>query len=818
MRQFDNRESWFDNERNPLIGRVHFYKLHTTDYEAIMDVRGYYANNPVFTNNNGQLYFQVFLKDNTDYTVVFEKYVGNADMSVDSDPQNWEFQYSCDNLYDVFGITVQSSAIQTINNIAELRNTNPTTIQSRDGRYIIALAGYNTVGDKPLVYYIWNANSVDNDDGGSVIKYNDLATGRWELVNTFNQTGIDVRHFGIFGESTRTNATDAMSVQINRANTYATNFGYPLYFPCLTTGTSFYRVNNLTLNNVIAADGVMFFGKNGTNSTIRTYTAENNFIRISSTNYFQGVFTITGPIVKTSWGRGDTRVVFNPTDELIIDSDIANGNSNRSFSNIVITCYANVSNLTLTNCHINSIGKLGNNCTFNNCTVKQQYFADNATGITVDNSCLVNISDWTDSAKYIAVKQQQTMMLDLENRVVSGAITWTHSDLYIKNAFFDNFVVPSAATANIMFENCNGNIVIFEASVNIIQIVNSKLTMDSAYNPTNVFISANSTVDFLANWNITAVINVQDSEIKTTNSATLTAETANAMDSTIQIPVTAQIFNFYNDIIYTQCSNVTDGGAFNFSKCLVSAPLYQYTKSTQVYFYIENNTFNEGGKHQLVLAGPSGTQYVHGSWIGNSSNTSYHFIDLDRTGAVIYEGLHQYTYENNTGKHTLQRMKAHWSDYCTVRNDNNSPAAKEVYIRSAGDNYGTVAASWKSYNNAMTTTDLNCYLTICEFFTVGIRLNEALHFIAYPPAVATIGGHTYIVQMPSVPVVLINGESFIDSYQGLRYPYGLCHYNNYQWKIIGMNKDLCAPSNLSELIPTVGTQLTWSYEIAPNGE
>ena len=88
MRQFDNRNSWLDNEGKPLIGRISFYKKDTSEYETITDVDGTSLSNPILTNTLGQTVVQVFLQDNKDYTINFEKYIGNGDYTQDEEITN----------------------------------------------------------------------------------------------------------------------------------------------------------------------------------------------------------------------------------------------------------------------------------------------------------------------------------------------------------------------------------------------------------------------------------------------------------------------------------------------------------------------------------------------------------------------------------------------------------------------------------------------------------------------------------------------------------------------------------------------------------
>ena len=82
-RQFDNRNSWLDDKGQPLVGRVKFCKLHTTILDNFWDITGNVPiQNPMYTNQQGQLMQQVFLSDK-DLTVRFEKYIGHGRMQDD---------------------------------------------------------------------------------------------------------------------------------------------------------------------------------------------------------------------------------------------------------------------------------------------------------------------------------------------------------------------------------------------------------------------------------------------------------------------------------------------------------------------------------------------------------------------------------------------------------------------------------------------------------------------------------------------------------------------------------------------------------------
>ena len=390
MRMFDNKNSWLDDDGKPLLGRVKFCKLHTTVLENIYDNQGYVCNNPMFTNTIGQLDSQVFLKDNTDYTIRFEKYIGNGDMSEDQD--NWLYIYSCDNLWNTYGIEVDSSTFQLVNNINDLRNTNPNTITTRDNHKVIILGGYNVIGDKPQVMYIWNPNNTDSDNGGDIIKVNNISNGRWELVNNFGPNGVDVRHFGVFGADSKADATDIMSIRINTANQYAAYNSIPLYFPSIN-GLTWYKMNGLNLYKAKFSEETRVFG-NTNYPNIITMFDENGYLDVYTDSGYKAVFTIRGPTVRTSWGVNSDNCIFEPSYKLIVDSAI--NTNHRDFSNIIVELIHETSNLQFDNCEIHSVNKLGDYIYFRNGKITESMFTftTDYDTITITNDVVVDLDDW----------------------------------------------------------------------------------------------------------------------------------------------------------------------------------------------------------------------------------------------------------------------------------------------------------------------------------------------------------------------------------------------------------------------------------------
>lgn len=636
MRKFDIKNNWLDNDGKPLAGRVSFCKLHTTELENVYDNQGNLSDNPIFTNTIGQLNWQVFLKDKTDYTIRFYKYVGNADMSEDND--NWLFQYSCDDLWNTYGIEVDSTTFQLVNNISDLRNLDPNIVTTRDNSKVIILGGYNTIGDKPQVMYIWNATSIENDNGGSVIKVEDIATGRWELVNTFGSEGVDVRHFGVFGADSKQEASDTMSLRIGIANDYATEVGLPLYFPCID-GITWYKMNNLTISGAKFAKETKVFGNTNTSSTLTVYD-ETSYLDVNNNSDYNAVFTITGPVVKTSWGVNSSNCIFNPTYKLIVDSVI--NTSNKSFDDIVIDCqYEILTDATFDNCQIHSIEKLGDDTTFRNCVLTENMFSDSTDfeSVTVYDSDIIDIDNWPTTSKWLTlVSQNNNNVLDFAGRIVDNTclLNWTTNATY-KNAVFSNYTVNQM---NPIFYNCSGNVNFTAATPQSVSLTESSIVFNMTANTlSDTLYAKNSSVSFGKNITVPNIsmafstINDENYIFYATQAAFNNCAVNVAISSS---EVYAKDTTFTKNILSTVPTLVN---------CNIQAIVRQ-NKGPIINFLIQNCIFGPNAYHDIYS--DVSDAVVVGKWIGNIGQGN-NPIRIDETNLASNDSQHTYTYENNMG-------------------------------------------------------------------------------------------------------------------------------------------------------------------------
>lgn len=436
MRQFTTGDSFHDNDGKLLVGRITFYKFNTTTLQNVYNINGQVIDNPIYTNQIGQTNQQVFL-DDVDYTIRFEKYIGNGNMETDTDTRHWSFQYSSVNLYDTFNIKVESSSIMTISNIETLRNTDPTTVSEQSGYNIIQLAGYNTPGDKPIVEYIWDNYSEEVDNGGSVIKVNNIGRGRWLLLS--NDLFMDVRHFGAFPTNAAANLTEEQAYCIQYANQYASTHGKVLYFPLGN-----YRIQSNISSAKFDKDTYVYVPDN-TNVEINLYSDEENFkLGQNSIHDYEGNCYVYGKelhmdcIFNANPNPLQDRIFLYPSEKFTIDKNIT---SYREISGVDvyinndITC-ANVDLCKLINCDIHSNKALGKDfaITLENCIVKEGMFDDNMMISKVKLiDCSIDLSNFIHVMQYIKLKNSMNdnnygdlkgMKLDTSVELLNNAILY----------------------------------------------------------------------------------------------------------------------------------------------------------------------------------------------------------------------------------------------------------------------------------------------------------------------------------------------------------------------------------------------------------
>jgi hypothetical protein len=798
MRAFDQRNSYLDDEGKPLIGRVSFYKKGTNVLETITDVAGASLANPVYTNTLGQLVYQVYLQDYTDYTVKFEKYIGNGDFTDDPDIDNWLFLYSCDNLFDVYGISVDCDGVQAVNTINDLIAFDPQILTN--DRNFIQVLGYNELGDCEPVYYQWDANSTENTNGGSVIQSSVLNYGRWKLVNTFLEY-IDVRHFGVFGTPTRQTASSTMGTQILAVQNYAISIGKKLYFPSFDNDITWYNMRSVgSLIPSLFDTNVWIF--DDTTASHRIYVEDNSGLNV----YGNGNFTLTGNKVKTSWGKEATHVIYDPDSTLYFDSLCAT--DQRSSTDIIIEADTNIviENWSFDGCKLNLVKNIGDGCYFQNCRLEENMFTTTCDydTITVYDNDIIDIDDWPTTSKWLKLVTQNTSKpLDFKGRTVDNTCYVGWSICQYRNAVFDNYNVIQNQVA---FIGCNGTVNITRAAVSFIQLDNSNITFNvqsSTLYISDYLNSVNSSFTFGKNITI-KTLTVGKSTIVDAGHIYTVTDTANLDSSTIQVQINAP------SIGASKCdlSNVSATYPVIID-CIIRGTIYQYSQfGANIDFILQGNTFYEGSKHSIG-AGTAGTKVV-GTWIDNTSLCSYHFIELDRSFLDSDEQAHTYTYEGNKGPHVLQKLEANWSDIQIIAGTAGSPKVV-TFHQIAGETNFPIRADFngQQFHVYGGTTNPDVYLTQFSMFSIGTRNIGQLGLKAIIPQ--HLEGNFY--NSPSL-IAVCAFTSSVDEKERLWYsdnvgvPAGIVFVNGYTWRITNV-------SNMYEIQNALGLPQSY-FEIPVN--
>lgn len=465
MRQLTAFASYLDNLGAPLVGRARFCNMDKSPAVVYgldngQTPRYVPIGSTVYTNSSGQLVPQVFLDDH-DYLIFFDKYIGGGTMSEDDDPESWPEQGSAVDKYNTVGIELDGGALRTAETISSLRSLIPANYPA-DTNEIVTLLGYNTKGDKPEINYIWNAYSNEEDNGGSIIKVNDIATGRWVLVDCPRY--LDVRHFGAFPNQ----ASDRDDVQCGRiqlAGSYSHSNNCGLYFYGDSLN-AYYDISGLTLYDINSDDDAMVFAMNGTESTlhdvVNIHCATNQYTEVAD----QGKINLYGETLKTSfaprynvWFGNDSKSV-----RTIIDSDVETSHL-EIWDVIVEVTVPTTSHWVFVNTPIESVHRIGNNVAFRGVTrLARSMFRDNNDGmdfstITISsNGIVIDIDDFKyDTAAWCKlVKQQPLQELDIKGYTLNSNcnLNFNSGNLVLHNAVLDGF----SCNIGLTLKNCRGSI------------------------------------------------------------------------------------------------------------------------------------------------------------------------------------------------------------------------------------------------------------------------------------------------------------------------------------------------------------------------
>ena len=448
MQQLDVFQTYFDNAGEPLINaRVRFCNLDDSIAQVYEYNSGTYVSlgATIYTNSAGKFAKTIFLADH-DYRIYFDKQV---DDSGETEDENYINIGSTINKYEVFEIEVNSDCIQTIGTIAELRATDPQTINEHGGVKMLTLLGYSIAGDKAPINYVWDSTCTENDDGGAVIQVTingeSIETGRWVLKITSGI--IDVRDFGVF-PTAAVEPNTSNRYAFSNAVTYAQNNGYTL----TAYAGGCYDVSNITiLGKLICGEDAVLAVADEYSCTIYNADSSVVFVRNDSSS-MNGSATIYGSTLYSHQNGSNTNAVtVYPNQTMVLDTNL---NYTLTYGNIKLDVRAEQTYpRVVNNCEIISAGLIDYNAnsSFSNCRIKQSYFTSETTVAQICemcSNCTTFPADWDNRSDYITFVNNQAInkyeyILTAQN--LNGTTTNTSSLFVTGSSTFTSTMNVNAA-------------------------------------------------------------------------------------------------------------------------------------------------------------------------------------------------------------------------------------------------------------------------------------------------------------------------------------------------------------------------------------
>lgn len=469
MRQLDNYEQFFDNDKNFLVGSLTFCKKGTSTQTPVYawdsENEDYVELNPVqFVSIDGRPAHQIFLADE-DYTIYVRKYIGNGTMETDTDPNHWLPQYSFNNLYDVISLqwtNNQGLGLFVFETLQDMKTT--IAVEMYSDSMVVALAGWTTKGDKPITHYYWDENCNETATDVEFVKPQWVTgAGRWVLINEF-EAGFDVRNAGCFPTASSSGDIE-QTYALQRAEAYCIKYGLKMVIPhTLGSEASCYNLSNLILNSsVYIADGVNLYTANS--ATLNNVSDENRgrsvaFVCRDASN--KGDWTIVGENIETAYFQNNDAneptgwrptitpkgsLVYNKTFDYVYD----NTRNPFEFENIRIDFEVTPNEeFYLDACTIMADEKILYPCKFTDCEIGQKIFSDSIDYTTFALmqfvNCVSDFGNWNDPNLFVMYKalngdptidlQGQWCSIDLNDYVIDYCFQ------NVNNAIFDVFKMP----------------------------------------------------------------------------------------------------------------------------------------------------------------------------------------------------------------------------------------------------------------------------------------------------------------------------------------------------------------------------------------
>lgn len=781
MRNFDNWNRYLDNNNKPLRGCVMFNVKDGNTVAPIYDSDGTALDNPQLTDEYGRTQHQVFI--DTDVVAYFYKYIGTGnytsyrsqDIDINDDTL-WSLQYTSENINDVLKHITSDSAM-CIGTISELRNLDITNVPDVCGEKVITLLGYNAVGDKEPVNYIWNSELEENDDNGSIIQGPEL-TGRWVLVKPTEH--CDSRHFGIFPQNT-TNFTGD-TARMNQWIAYCNSANLRPYFSA-NGDYKYYKYNNLTFTipYVDIAKDVVFLD----NGTSNIWTTEFN----GDPYFYNHATNINSKYVKTSWGA---YLFINP-EHVVIDDD--NNLYQLIYSNCVVDLNVSTNKiLSFTNCTVNINKGLGGACGFSNCIIHSKnmisagcHFANckltedmfyGSPFIHVDGNCIADFNDFEHKElMWLRIKeQQQQINYDWEGKLTAQN-PWENvvdTDRWLLNYKGTNVnaVLKESDNPHTYFiENCAGTITLEGKAANTYFFKNCEMNVKFAdgFNTGASIRLQNTTINVDQDRVNLYALNCQDSVISGTGS--FDTQYAYLYNTVQNVPV----YCGYCDVKDCNIGNTIQVYGIN-QDDEITVDTDPAATGTHVIYHvhriISGNFVNNFVAGQIEIGTVSAQDphialedLVRGLTIKDNVGLSVEPIVVHPSLSSSYDNYNIYTYKGNTG--TMSFV-----------NDTSAPViypiddAHPSGVSPMTGNQGAYIYTLPTHPN-----DYACRIRLFTIGTININVRVQVYMNTMARGLGAAGG---------LSVFLTNTVTSSSNYRSVKKTYGV----PYTWDVLNM--PLCA--------------------------
>ena len=463
-RNWDNWDVYIDNDRKILRGCIQFMLKDGTTDANIYDADKVPISNPQITDINGRTEEQVFV--DTDVRAYVYKYVGSGtlagerDLGIDtSDQTKWALQYTIESA-SIDEKEVSGLSAMGVDTMLGLRALDPAQVPEINGNKVVCLQGYYECGDAEPVWYVWDDQSMIDDDNGSVIQSDNELTGRWILVQPTEH--CDSRHFGVFPQdsvySTEDHST-RMTQLISYCNTrsirpyFNGSQSYP-YF--IYQNIAFQSRNPIDVSEdtvfVDKGTGNRFFGEWGGNPYFYNANTLVNSTEVRHSWHFQNYTT------------GTVRYIVDSTWSPVLLSNIE-----------VVLEVSPASSSQLNDCDLTSNEKITNSIVLENMTIRTDWFADDYSWSNLSMyNCKVLLDNCKDANTYVLLKNKlhEADYGDLGEQQLTGAT-------FLSGAIAENFGGSATCQGSAEIHNASATLT-FNGSTPSLNAIDSWLTVSVA--------------------------------------------------------------------------------------------------------------------------------------------------------------------------------------------------------------------------------------------------------------------------------------------------------------------------------------------------